>query len=166
MSSGTYLAGDSHAEGLASVVPHVGSDYERGRQTRAQPPLPLELALVVVALGTNDYDRSALEAEVRALALTRGGLPLVWVLPPHATRPDLAARRDAVVAHIRAGLRGVAGALELDPPVVELGGDGAHPTHAGYREIAEAIAGVGSGGGGLGFLLFAGAALAIWRWFH
>lgn len=165
MSSSIYLAGDSHAVGLASVIPHVGGDYAIGRQTRSQPPLPLEPDLVVVSLGTNDYDRAALDGEVRELARTRGGRPLVWVLPPHATRLDLAGRRDAVVARIRAGLHGLSGIALLDPPVVALGEDGVHPTHAGYREIAEAIARVGSGSGMIvPLLLAAGGFLAVWKW--
>lgn len=165
-----YLAGDSHAEGLSNVLPHAGQDFLRGRQTKGQPALPGALYdVVVVSLGTNDYDRNGLETEVRELAASRGGLPLVWVLPLHATRPDLALRRAAVTGHIRAGLEGVPGVVVVDPPVVNLP-DGVHAARAGYviigREVELAARRAVGEGGAMVVPLVVGAVLAyaVWRW--
>jgi lysophospholipase L1-like esterase len=150
------------------VLPHAGEDFARGRPTSGQPRLPgAEYDIVVVSLGTNDYDRRGLEAEVRELAVSRGGLPLVWLLPLHATRPDVAGRRVAVVEHIRAGLEGVPGVRIIDPPVVSVP-DGVHATRTGYTIIARELErAYGEGGGAMVVPLIVGAlaAYAAWRWF-
>jgi lysophospholipase L1-like esterase len=138
MTSGVYIAGDSHAQGLVAVLEHEGADAERGRRTSAQPALPLEPAWVVVSLGTNDRPGPALVQAVRELAATRRGRPLVWMLPPYATRADLRERRPAVAADILDGLRGVENVLVVDPQRVPLS-DGVHTTRAGYRLLAEQI---------------------------
>lgn len=150
-----FLAGDSHAEGLARVLEHAAGDFARGRRTSGQPALPRGPDWVVVSLGTNDRPGPALVDDVRALLATRGGRPTVWMLPPHATRADVAARRPATVAAIREGAAGVEGVVLLDPPVVPLT-DGVHTTRAGYAQLAAAVeavlegrtAGVPSSAGG------------------
>lgn len=162
-----FLAGDSHAEGLAMVLPHDGEDFARGRQTGEQPLLPREYDVVVVSLGTNDYDRPALAERVHALAASRSGLPLVWLLPLHATRSDVAERRVGVVERIREGLEGVPGVRIVEPPVVSVP-DGVHATRTGYaiigRELERAY---GERSGTMVVPLVVGVfvAWAAWHWF-
>jgi len=134
-----YLAGDSHAEGLARTLEHVGQDYARGRRTAAQPPLPADVEVVVVSLGTNDRPGPTLAQAVRELVATRRGQPLVWLLPPRATRADLVAERAGIVESIRAGASGSSGVVLVDPPAVQLAPDGVHPTRAGYAQLANVI---------------------------
>lgn len=133
-----YVAGDSHAQGLLPVLEHEGQDAERGRRTASQPALPREPAWVVVSLGTNDRPGPALEQAVRELAASRGGRPLVWMLPLHASRADLQQRRPAVVEDILAGLEGVQNVVVVDPQTVPTP-DGVHTNRAGYRLLAQQI---------------------------
>jgi lysophospholipase L1-like esterase len=172
--TGVYLAGDSHAEGLARTLEHVGQDYARGRRTAAQPPLPADAEVVVVSLGTNDRPGPTLAQAVRELVATRRGRPLVWLLPPRATRADLVAERAGIVESIRAGTSGSSGVVFLDPPAVPLAPDGVHPTRAGYAQLATLVAAtltrradrVDSAGGAtvapLALLLL--GAVFLWKW--
>lgn len=136
-----FLAGDSHAEGLARVLEHGALDAARGRRTAGQGPLPTGADWVVVSLGTNDRPGPALVEDVRTLLATRAGRPLVWMLPPRATRADVAGRRAATVAAIREGAAGVTGVVLVDPVEVPLS-DGVHPTRAGYARLAGQISAV------------------------
>lgn len=156
-----YLAGDSIAEGLARALEHDGQDVARGRRTSGQGALPVGPDWVVVSLGTNDRPGPALVEDVRTLLETRGGRPVVWLLPPRATREDVAARRPGTVASIREGAAGVRGVLLLEPAVVPLA-DGVHPTRAGYVQLAAQIQAVleGRTAGGVGTGSTGGAAVA------
>ena len=158
-----WLIGDSHSEGMQGyaraagwgVVAHRGwSTYSYAKGGGANLPDVTGADVIVVALGSNDGDATALPSSMRTVVgQLREQAPdarIFWVGPPDVTRSDLVPK----MARVRATQQDVAGELGVTwvdaVPFTGTGraSDGLHYTiGTGYKAFWRGIDGAAGAAG-------------------
>ncbi|MDP9211715.1 MAG: hypothetical protein M3N59_00325 [bacterium] len=150
-----YLVGDSLGVGIKDKLPaRFTVNAEGGRSlpagidiVRGAPQALKDASAVVVELGTNKSSGFAGDAEdmVEEIKKENGSATIYWV-KIFATANDYSAENNAID-----GLTDVT-PIKTQGEGINLGGDGVHPTPAGYDTMAQVVSDAvdagGNGGGG------------------